>query len=318
MARLATGSRARSRSPRATRVRARFRWAVGLAVTFLVLVTHTVAADTSDGVRRPRPEYRWVVDGPILGVGAATWLTGIALDTDVQSVPPTGLDPSSIHLTIDRNIVGHHDTDADAASNYFRDAAAIYPMALAVITAPGGSRERVGWERAGLYAESLVLAHGIVFVSKVGVSRPRPFTYLSASERPDHSKYRVESSRAFQSMPSGHAATVWCATGFAVTDHLMSHPDAGWVRNAAVAFGGSLLATTTSALRVEAGQHFPTDTMVGGLIGVASGTSVPLLHRWFLDDGPAPLPSAHAWLQSGAGAVVGIGVGLLLTSAFGR
>ncbi len=289
---------------------------VGLAIVLVLVVPHGAAAVSPQATSRPRPVSSWGVDGAILGFSAATFLIGAATSTDIQTVPPEGLDPTGIRLGIDRDVVGHSDTDADVASNRFRDAAAIYPLALVLITAPGGERWRSGLEHAALYSEAVLLAHGVIYMAKVGVSRPRPFTYLPESERPDNSEYRVDGKRAFQSMPSGHAATAWCGMGFAVAAHLMSRPEAGWFENSAVAFTGAVLATTTSALRIEAGQHFPTDTMVGGLIAVSSGAGVPLLHRWFAGDARVPWPSGRAWLHSGLGTVLGVGVGLLLTSAF--
>jgi hypothetical protein len=35
----------------------------------------------------------------------------------------------------------------------------------------------------------------------------------------------------------------------------------------------------TGALRVEAGMHFPTDVIVGGIAGMGLGIAVPELHR---------------------------------------
>ena len=68
---------------------------LGLAAAALVLCTHTAAGDTV-GLARPRPEYRWGVDGPILGASAVVWLVGVGLHTDEQTVPASGLDPSTI------------------------------------------------------------------------------------------------------------------------------------------------------------------------------------------------------------------------------
>jgi membrane-associated phospholipid phosphatase len=47
---------------------------------------------------------------------------------------------------------------------------------------------------------------------------------------------------------------------------------------------GGFLASATVSLRVDSGQHFPTDVMVDGLIGTATGVAVPLVHDYV---GPA-------------------------------
>jgi membrane-associated phospholipid phosphatase len=260
-----------------------------------------------------RPEFRWKVDAPLTATGAAAWLAAAGIDADVQAVPPQGLDPRGIDLQIDRDVVGNNDKTSDTASNWFRNASVAYPLALALGMAPEGARTRALVDRSLLYGQALLVSGGICTLIKVTVSRPRPFTYLPESERPSDSKYAVDATRAFLSMPSGHSCTAWCSAGFAITDHLISRPTAGWVERSAVGFMGGLLATSTSALRVEAGQHFPTDVVAGGAIGAAGGVAVPLLHRWFRGHERAPLPPARAWLQTAASTVVGVGAGLLIS-----
>jgi membrane-associated phospholipid phosphatase len=168
-----------------------------------------------------------------------------------------------------------------------------------------------------MQAEAALLTAGIVTASKVAISRPRPYTYLPESERPADFHYDVTRDQAFMSMPSGHAATTWCAASFALTDYLVSHPDEEWTARATVGFTGSVIATTTSALRVDAGQHFPTDVLAGSAIGFACGAAVPLLHHYLEGGERAPLPSSEAWLQSLAGTAAGIGLGLLVAPLFG-
>jgi membrane-associated phospholipid phosphatase len=276
------------------------------------------AADSSAAAARRGvyPHFGWSVDAPVVGASVALLAGGVAMTTDKQVVPPVGLDPGGIHWSVDRDAIGHNSTDANAASNWFRNAAVIYPMALTFASAPGGERWRVTATRAIVYGEAVLVAESIAGIVKVSTARPRPFTYLPESERPDHPKYDVTDSRAFQSMPSGHAATSWCAASFAITDHLISRPQAGWLERSAVGFVGGWLASSTARLRVEAGQHFPSDVMTGSLIGAASGVSVPLLHRWFRGHDRAPMPSGHAWLQALAGTAVGVGAGYLTANAF--
>ena len=56
----------------------------------------------------------------------------------------------------------------------------------------------------------------------------------------------------------------------------------------------------TALCRVQAGQHFPSDVLVGSGIGVASGIAIPLLHR-----GDRSLPSRRALLETLGGTVLG-------------
>ena len=42
--------------------------------------------------------------------------------------------------------------------------------------------------------------------------------------------------------------------------------------------GSYALATTVAVLRTEAGQHFPTDVIVGAALGIGMGLLIPWLH----------------------------------------
>jgi membrane-associated phospholipid phosphatase len=64
-----------------------------------------------------------------------------------------------------------------------------------------------------------------------------------------------------QSMPSGHSLTAWSIA------HVVAARYPGW-RTALVAYG---LATTVSASRVMARQHFPSDVLVGSTLGYLIG-----------------------------------------------
>jgi membrane-associated phospholipid phosphatase len=166
-----------------------------------------------------------------------------------------------------------------------------------------------------LYGEALLLAQACTELLKPVTDRPRPFTYLPSSERPTSPSYDVNSDHAFRSMPSGHATTTFVAASYAASDNLLSRPDAGWGEHVAVASIGGLLAGFTSDLRIKADQHFPSDVLVGGLIGTASGVSVPLLHRYVFPGGRrAAHPGGHAWLVTAAGYVLGAGAGVGLAS----
>jgi membrane-associated phospholipid phosphatase len=97
----------------------------------------------------------------------------------------------------------------------------------------------------------------------------------------------------------------------------MTRPAAGWKEQAVVGFAGGSIATTTSVLRVEAGQHFPSDVIAGGCIGVAGGVTIPLLHRYVVAGERAPSPSRASWLAATAGMAAGTGVALLVNALAG-
>ena len=96
-----------------------------------------------------------------------------------------------------------------------------------------------------------------------------------------------------------------------MTEHLLLRPDASWVERVGIGFLGGTVASATSALRVESGQHFPTDVIAGAGIGIATGVAVPLLHR-----GALPMPSSNAWLQMIGGSLAGALTGVLLARGY--
>ncbi|TMQ57072.1 MAG: phosphatase PAP2 family protein [Candidatus Eisenbacteria bacterium] len=263
------------------------------------------------------PELRLRVEAPLLAAGATLLVVGKNLSIARRSVPPGGLDPSDIRWSFDRGVIGERSTRADTQSDYFRDAALAYPMALAFASQPSGTRVISTLRRSLLYAEALFVAEGLSKVMKGAIDRPRPFTYLPANQRPNNPAYDVSADHAFQSMPSGHAISTFCSAGFAMADHLISRPDASWKERVGSAFVGGFLAGTTAGLRIEAGQHFPSDTIAGGLIGTATGVAVPLVHYYI---GPADrrtaLPSGRAWRQAILGETVGIAVGILVAETY--
>ncbi len=277
------------------------------------------SADTTGGHRAESqsssvalPQLDWLSDGILGAVGLAGNAIGLTLSADQQSVPPEGLDPSGINWGVDRDAIGNPSTSAKTMSDVAAMATLAGVPVLALLTQPGvhgfGNVVRRPFV---LYGESVLLAQAITQVLKPTFSRPRPFTYLPAAERPASSGYDVTSEHAFLSMPSGHAATTFAAASYAATDNLVSHPEAGSTEHVAVAAAGGLLAAFTADLRVKANQHFPSDVLVGGLIGTVSGVSIPLLHSYvFPGGGKAPHPGGHEWLVTAVGYVLGAGAGI--------
>ena len=261
------------------------------------------------------PHLHWSTEAIVSGAALAGYAISRGFSITRKSVPPQGLDPSGISLGLDRNSIGNPSTGADKASDVTLVMAMVGAPVLALLTQPGVSGlENVVRRPLVLYGESLLLAEAATRLLKRSADRPRPFNYLPESERPTSSAYDVNSDGAFLSMPSGHAAISFTAASYAATDNLLSHPDAGWQEHVAVASIGGLLAGATGTLRIKADQHFPTDILVGGLIGTASGVSIPLLHRYVFSNGEtAHRPSGHAWLETVAGYLVGVGVGVGLS-----
>jgi membrane-associated phospholipid phosphatase len=260
----------------------------------------------------PLPELHWRSDGILGAASLAGIVIGLELPVTRRDVPAQGLDPSTIDWKIDRDIVGHPSTNA---SDVFLLATVLAPPVLAWATQPGVHGLDRFRRPVVLYGQSLLLAEACVQLLKPAADRARPFTYLPTSERPAEGSYDVTTRDAFVSMPSGHSALAFAAASFAATDNLLVRPSAGTAEHVAVASLSAMLAGFTGNLRVRADQHFPTDALVGSLIGTASGVSVPMLHEYLLPGGQhVPHPGGHAWLMSAGGYVVGAALGVGLSS----
>lgn len=118
-------------------------------------------------------------------------------------------------------------------------------------------------------SESMALTSAFQTILKFTFRRPRPVRYLATAQG---SSFDQE-----LSFPSGHTSMVAAATTALTTTVFLRHPESPL---RFVVLGLSVALTTLTAVaRVEGGHHFPTDVLVGVLIGGFSGFVVPYLHR---------------------------------------
>jgi membrane-associated phospholipid phosphatase len=228
-----------------------------------------------------------------------------------HAVPSPGLSAVEIDWSLDRSVVGSRSTAADAASDWTRDGAVVFLLVTAAATAGRDDAWRELARRSVVYAEAAIISHGLTNLGKRAFGRPRPLAYLPSSERADGSANDPLEDGAFESMPSGHASSAWTAAALGMTEHLLSRPHAASLERTAVGLLGGGLAGATAALRVAAGQHFPSDVMVGAGIGLLTGVGMPLVHR-----GERPLPTRRAWLEMSGGALAGVLAGILVARGY--
>jgi membrane-associated phospholipid phosphatase len=162
--------------------------------------------------------------------------------------------------------------DYEAASNTFLFALGISPALLFL------DRDiRRDWlDVTLLYLETQTLSNAVhtwVPFGPAFVDRLRPRSYYQELPFPDRS-----SGNARNSFYGGHVAAASCASFFIAKVLDDYHPD--WGAKKWIAYGlAAVPPIIMSVQRVRALQHFPSDNLVGILVGGATGILIPELHR---------------------------------------
>ena len=170
--------------------------------------------------------------------------------------------------------------DAQSISDVALNISALLPGVLAL-----DERIREDWfDILLLYGETHAINSGI-YVSIAGFSnRARPFTYHP--EVPLSEKTANETRNAFF---SGHVSSAASASFFMAKVYSDYHPGLGnkkyWLFAAAL-----VPPSVVGYFRVKAMKHFPSDVIVGGVIGASVGILVPHLHKTNKQHGLSMIP----------------------------
>ena len=129
-----------------------------------------------------------------------------------------------------------------------------------------------------LWLQTLSLNFLVTNLTKVIVKRKRPYTY-----HPDHDlRRRINASEKVRrnarlSFFSGHTSTTAAMTFFTAQTYNDFYPDSN--SRYVVWASSALIPAAVGFMRVHAGKHYPSDVIVGYLVGAAIGILVPRLHR---------------------------------------
>ncbi|RMA64483.1 phosphatase PAP2 family protein [Ulvibacter antarcticus] len=217
-------------------------------------------------------EWDWVKDGIWLGASLGATAYGFTL---IQNKDDLGTDASALPNKedisgINRWAAGKHDEDASKLSDI--------PFALAFATPfimlfDDEANDHTG-KIAGMYIESLATTAGLFTIAAGLVDKSRPYVYDESGDTDLGRRLKNNGQRSFY---SGHVAATATATFFAVKVYSDFNPDSPatpylWA-------GAAVLPATVGYLRIEAGQHFLTDVLIGYVLGSATGYFVPELHK---------------------------------------
>jgi len=120
--------------------------------------------------------------------------------------------------------------------------------------------------------ETMLVTNALTSMTKISVLRPRPLVYND--EVPLGSKLARKNKLSFF---SGH--TSMAATSFFYTAKVFSdfYPNSKW--KPLVWTVAAIIPAIVGISRVYGGKHFPTDVIVGYVVGAGTGVLIPHLHR---------------------------------------
>jgi len=223
----------------------------------------------ADEARNPY-SVDWARDLSVTGVAAAGWIGPELLRN--QLVNPSC--PCSVRdlNPLDRSTGRVQHAAPKLASDI--GIASVYALSFALDALDTGVNrdDLTSWlEDAVVIAQALAINGALNAVAKVSFSRPRPLLY----GRPGTDPALVDGEN-YASFYSEHTSGAFAAGLAYAQTFALRHPKgpARFIMYAAAFAAGSAIA----ALRVSAGMHFPSDVLVGAIVGSTVGMTVPWLH----------------------------------------
>lgn len=125
---------------------------------------------------------------------------------------------------------------------------------------------------SNMYIQNVVFSYSLAYLAKANVYRLRPYVYNE-----NVSNEEKLSPGSTYSFFSGHSTMAFSSAIFLSTMFHKYHPAS---KLAPYIWATSLaLASTVGYLRIYSGQHFPSDVIIGAVVGSLVGYLVPLVHE---------------------------------------
>ncbi len=217
-------------------------------------------------------EWDWVRDGIWTGVSLGASAGGLLLIQNKDDISEEKLameiaNQDNINF-LDRWAVGNDSENANMISDIPFAASFAAPI---VLLFDDETNDHTG-QIVGMYIESLATTAGMFSITAGLVNRSRPYVY--SEDVPLDRRLRNNAQRSFY---SGHVAATATATFFTAKVFSDFNPDANgkaWIWT-----GAAVLPAAVGYFRIEAGQHFLTDVLLGYGLGAVTGYFVPELHK---------------------------------------
>ncbi|WP_442846287.1 phosphatase PAP2 family protein [Leeuwenhoekiella sp. H156] len=236
-----------------------------LCLCFLLLTSGVFAQETESPY-----ELSWGKDATWLGLGLAGTTAGFLIIQDKERIDEEtimNLNEDNIPF-FDRWNAGNYDENLSKISDVPFYTSFAIPLAMLFTKDQSNHTGQI----SVMYLESLSTTAALFTLSAGLTDRLRPRTYnenIPLNERTESTNTR--------SFYSGHVAASATATFFAAKVWTDFNPD---MKNKWLVWtGAALIPATVGTLRMEAGNHFFSDVLLGYALGAASGILVPELHK---------------------------------------
>lgn len=178
-------------------------------------------------------------------------------------------------LPWDRPVTGRYSKTADSWSDYM-SALAVLPVAIGGVALQQGNIKGMDFLTYLLmYAEAQAVQDGLNLVVRSLGLWPRPYIY--AEDGAGMEKAQKANGEAYGSFFSGHASAAFTVAVFTseyFSEVYPNSPYKGIVRASVFS-----LASFVGVLRIAAGKHYPTDVVVGALVGTGVSYGILKMHK---------------------------------------
>ncbi|HLZ46200.1 MAG TPA: phosphatase PAP2 family protein [Gemmatimonadales bacterium] len=227
----------------------------------LLLVALGITAQ-SDSLR-PRSVYRLslAADAPVTLISTLGIVVPYALAGRLIT-PRCPCNPQEVN-GFDRGAIGNENPGARRLSDATAGAVMVLPLVLDAVDI--GVND-VWAADAEVFTETLVVNGALVTAAKYIVQRPLPRTYAGDPNL-------INQPGGYRSFYSGHTSLVFAGLVATAMTMRLRYGEKVWPWVVT-----SVVGTSVAIERVADGRHFPSDVIVGALMGSATGIAVPWLH----------------------------------------
>lgn len=194
--------------------------------------------------------------------------------SDMEKPADADVKPKSELLPWDRPVAGRYSDLADRMSDWAAPVA-VAPVALAGYAWYNGGTASGFLGYTLMYAQALAIQSGLNLATRSLKLWPRPYIYAEDVEGREAAE-KAEG-EAYGSFFSGHSSAAFTAAVFTASYFSEMYPASPY---SGLVWAGSLsLAGFVGALRIAAGKHYPSDVVVGALVGTGVSLLVLETHK---------------------------------------